>query len=369
MTKPVIRFAEWLLLCCMLFPQIGHAAATPPAAATKQTVLSLHGSINEKYAVHMQLTIKGDSITGSYYYDKHKQTIKLEGSVDSQHQVALTETDSSGQTTGDFEGWLIGNEFAGAWSDASDSHPKQFPFYLTASASFLTAKPSDWAGEWGMITPNQFMYSSVTIANPTSNAASIWVQNVSYGNNGAFDDKAAKLHGRLAYSHDDMGSILVLYLVPGKAIYVDPHPESTGGLGVYFTGQYPKGPAPVNFLSLKELGVLESDTQEAEFKKMTGSGYTDFLYAMGIVEVNKDLDNLQAKVVSGVLPGFYQEKESIVMYDRKSHYWAAVIELNRTIKDCEVDFYTNVPKTTKLPKTIEAWRQRFKSYPVVFKSK
>jgi hypothetical protein len=63
-----------------------------------------------------------------------------------------------------------------------------------------------------------------------------------------------------------------------------------------------------------------------------------------------------------LLRGLYTIMENIIMIDSSKNIWAAVIDDNK------IYYFTNrLDYKTKLPRTIENWRNRFKDYKVIYK--
>jgi len=83
---------------------------------------SLHfeGKINDKYAFAMSLLIKGNAVTGQYYYLSKQLPIKLKGKIEDGKDLELSEY-SGNVITGHFRGTLSDrNHFEGFWSKKED---------------------------------------------------------------------------------------------------------------------------------------------------------------------------------------------------------------------------------------------------------
>ena len=140
--------------------------------------------------------------------------------------------------------------------------------------------------------------------------------------------------------------------------------RSFGGVGVVFGGNYHQG-QPEAAASLKALGVLD-EAQEAELKRLAGNDYELFVNCFQLIAEDQDLDGLNATVRSGGVRGLFSEMEAIVMTAKPRKMWAAVIDAGSgTVK-----YYTNDPAwRSRLPKTIEQWREAFAEKKVVFPGK
>lgn len=89
------------------------------------------GLIDNQYPATMSIDINGNSVTGSYYYDKYKSPIPLAGEVSSNEDgdkiMTLTET-NNGEMTGQFIGTWNGDLFSGSWISADGEKELTFKF-------------------------------------------------------------------------------------------------------------------------------------------------------------------------------------------------------------------------------------------------
>lgn len=138
------------------------------------------------------------------------------------------------------------------------------------------------------------------------------------------------------------------------------------GMGVVYDGQYKnfakKNQNDQTTESMINVGVLSTDKQDSIFKTLVGDSYTLFVNSTQITSNDDDLDGFNAKVYSSGVRGLFTVMENIVMLDSSNNIWAAVIDDNKVYY-----FTTNKDNTSKLPKTINNWRQRFKEYPIIYK--
>ncbi len=112
-------------------PQANHPVGgeAPPVTQTKY----FKGSIGSALGLQMKLMRAGDTLTGSYFYQKIGTRIDLKGAVDKDGNFLLEEFDASGKSTGVFKGlWKTGDDGAvnliGNWSKPNDA--KQTAFSL-----------------------------------------------------------------------------------------------------------------------------------------------------------------------------------------------------------------------------------------------
>lgn len=93
--------------------------STAAGFAADAVNVKMVGSIDNRYAISMNYTQKGDQLTGSYKYATSKTSLKLKGNIDAAGVAALIESDEKGITTGTFSGKFAGGKrFVGTWTDA-----------------------------------------------------------------------------------------------------------------------------------------------------------------------------------------------------------------------------------------------------------
>ncbi len=75
--------------------------------------LSMTGTVS-RYPVKMELDLRGQEVTGFYYYTRqgNGHRLRLEGTADGSH-LRLKETDETGRTTGHFDGTIKNSTFSG----------------------------------------------------------------------------------------------------------------------------------------------------------------------------------------------------------------------------------------------------------------
>ncbi|MFP5211890.1 MAG: hypothetical protein ACLGPL_00785, partial [Acidobacteriota bacterium] len=102
--------------------------------------LSLTGTINQNLKVKMSLKVDGSSLSGSYFYERHKIDIRLDGSVDGEGNVTMKEYDAKGNQTGLFKGKFVSaQKIEGVWTKPDGSKP--MPFSLESDQSTATPPP------------------------------------------------------------------------------------------------------------------------------------------------------------------------------------------------------------------------------------
>lgn len=105
--------------------------------------------------------------------------------------------------------------------------------------------------------------------------------------------------------------------------------------------------------------IFENEKELIAFQKLIGPNYeklfTDLFYS-----TSEDKE-LNARVYTGSVTGFFNVIESIIIINSPNRIWAAAID-NEVVR-----YFTNVPDYySRLPKTIEEWRKGFLEKPVIF---
>lgn len=348
------------------------AAAAAQSPATNGLV-PMTGAINGNLPIHMSLKIdsKGN-VTGSYYYDKYKKTIKLSGSI-SGKQVYMTEFDAKGKETGYFQGWWIaGTGFNGVWSNPEST--RQLPveaLTVKAVTSFKVPTAAQWSGEWYMPSSSPFYGAYAEFSNVKSDKLTFSVDAFDGAHSGILEDESAVVRKRMAVYKEEDGSVVFFYLLNDKLYVTSPEPVYSAGANVTYTGEYTKGTPKETVYTLKGTGVFKTAAEDKAFRNVVGDDYDLFLYSMQLLDEPEDLDGLGARVVTGGVRGLFTITEAIIMYDKQGHYWAAALDIDEEDSPEElyasfVRFYTNVPNTTELPETIANWMEAFPDYEVVF---
>ncbi|MEK3879058.1 hypothetical protein [Paenibacillus sp. FSL M7-0420] len=348
------------------------AAASPAQSLATNGLVPLTGAINGNLPIHMSIKVEsGGKLTGSYYYDKYKKTIRLTGTVSGKY-ANMYEYDAKGKETGHFEGWWIpGTGFAGVWSNPDGT--RQLPveaLTATAAASAKVPAAADWSGEWYMESYSPFFGSYVEFSNVKSDKLVFSVDAYDGAHSGQLYEESAVVRKRMAVYKEEDGSVVFFYLLNGNLYVTSPSPVYSAGANVTYTGHYTRDPQETVY-TLRDTGVFKTAADDKAFRKLVGEDYDLFLYSMQLLNEPKDLDGKGAKVVEGGVRGLFTLTEAIIMYDKQGHFWAAALDSDEASDSDEVPetfvrFYTNVPGTSKLPKTIVQWMEPFSDYEVVY---
>ena len=224
-----------------------------------------------------------------------------------------------------------------------------------------------WLGDWerdskfdgGELNISKYAEDSITFK--------LFVQ--SGGHTGEMEGKAYVKGNTAYFQNSDDKQCKVTFQLSGDSIVVGTiNCADAGGIGVTFDGSYvnskvlPKSKKPTE----ETMTTMLTAEEDSIFKKLVGNSYQTFVSSSQLINDGDNLDmELQAKVMSAAVRGLFTSMENIIMIDSSKHIWAAVIE-----DSDKVMYYTNDKSyANKLPKTIDNWRQNFKEYPVIYKSK
>lgn len=115
MTKAIFRcFILLMLFCCL------------PCLAFIDKVCyerTFYGLIGDNLKIHMNLRIEDKKVTGDYFYDRIKEKIEIQGNVDDQNNITITESDGTGTISGKF---VSLDRIEGTWSDPNSTKKLSF---------------------------------------------------------------------------------------------------------------------------------------------------------------------------------------------------------------------------------------------------
>ena len=148
------KFCKTLYLCFVLGlivasePVVGRTVGI--ASPVKDSQSHFTGILGRSIAVQMDLTIRGDSVSGSYYYEKVGKLLNLSGSISQDGRITIDEVDENDKKTGTFKGQFARSQekFEGTWS--STDQKTHFPFRLSKVAEYVSLtknKEGCWSTE------------------------------------------------------------------------------------------------------------------------------------------------------------------------------------------------------------------------------
>jgi hypothetical protein len=212
------------------------------------------GAINRSIRIKMTLSQKGNSLSGSYYYEKVGKPITLSGSINGQ-QFTLKEYNESGNNTGTFSGrFVTPDTIEGSWSNADAS--KTYPFSLKAGGVTTrpqTSTPGSVDGKYERLDAKGRIEkdSGAELNVETQPDGMIRVEgdatlviNAKTGNVRTGEISAsAKLNGNHLNLEGDGGCQIKIVFGKGSLEVTEDNGQC-GGLGVSFIGSYKRTGAP-----------------------------------------------------------------------------------------------------------------------------
>ncbi len=317
----------------------------PENTAGDRNVIMLKGKIGE-LPVHMSLVITDGSVAGSYYYDNVGKELKLEGTVEAERMIAMSEYDEYGQLTGSFDGWYTrGIRISGTWTNAKTDGKLDF------SLNILGGVPANavWAGEWHRMT-GRFDSATLAIYNETKSGFSFQLDAFS-GVNMGFVDGQAEIEGKTArFKAQETDAELIFTLNDGLVEVMSGGDISYyAGMGVDFDGTYTKKSLPKETLLTQ--GYVFNQEQDDAFRDMTGEDYDLFLNTAHLGSEVEDQDGLGAEVYRWWVRGIAGYNVSIVMFLPDGGLCAAVFIPDNSV----VRIYTDADGISSVPMTILTW--------------
>jgi hypothetical protein len=333
------------------------AAAVTAAGDWAPVPICLRGTIGG-LPVHMTLQIKDGKITGSYYYDRIKEDLKLDGTIEENRYVKMKENDGSGAATGTFDGLYVpGISFTGSWTNAKTDETLDF------SLTVIGGIPKDavWAGEWRRADTGRFNSATLVIFNETKTDFEFQLDAFSGANMGFLDGKAPISGTSASYEDASTGAKLTFSLKDGL-ITLEANDAANGqaGAGVAFGGKFTKGELPED--TLLSLGYVPDKASDDAFRAMVGKDYELFLNTAMIRGEAEDLDGFGAEVYTWWVRGVAMTNASVVMFLPDGKLCAAVIDPDAGV----AKVYTNSGSVTSVPKTVRNWLDGFPGVPAEF---
>jgi hypothetical protein len=223
-----------------------------------------------------------------------------------------------------------------------------------------------WLGTWER---RQWSYGAtlkITGINKDSIVFSLQAFNGAHG--GELEGTAVvKENTALFYSSNENDTCVIEFRLIGDSTITIEHKKGScyAGMGVTYDGQYKNSKIlpEEKDETLLSLGIFQTEKEDSLFRSLVEDKYDAFVYSTQTTSEEEDLDSLHAKVYSSGVTGLYTIQENIIMVDSlNTTIWAAVLYQGKLY------YFTNGNSyKTKLPKTIDKWRQRFEEYPVVYK--
>jgi len=190
--------------------------------------LVMNGTMNGKIAIHMDITIAGSSVSGTYYYLKQKKPITLSGTFSSETKdLKLSEMDQD-KVTGYFEGELnAANVFFGTWSNPARNKSLSF---------VLGEEPPASATGWPLLGVYKSNNGVLYIGALATGSFGFYI-NAVYGQNLAEIDGRAIINGRKGDFKDTESDCRLVFTAISGGIKVE-EDKCSWGVGAYAAGEY-----------------------------------------------------------------------------------------------------------------------------------
>ena len=225
---------------------------------------------------------------------------------------------------------------------------------------------TNWLGRWKRNGWQNESTLEIKTINKDSIAFSISA--ISGGHMGDLEGTAVVRKNIATYlSAEDGDTCLIVFTLSGDSVITIDQKQGFcfAGMGVQYSGKYINEKLPSakeQAETLLSLEILDTPYQDSLFRTLVGEHYDLFVNSTQLSSETEDLDSLHARVTASGVRGLFTSMENIIMIGDENTICAAVIDGN------EVLYFTNNPAyKNKLPRTIEAWRERFKDYDVIYK--
>ena len=217
------------------------------------------------------------------------------------------------------------------------------------------------AGEWDRVGGSPHAPGTLRITKVSPAAFEFALFAMAGMNMGEIEGSAAAKAADAVYRDPESGCEVRFRRTERRVSVATRNCMSMGGMGVTFEGDYGRGEPPAPSPTLSELEILAPGVTEQAFAALVGKDVELFVSTFSMFGSLEDLDRFGAKVMGGFVRGFPGEREAIVMSRSDGRIYAAVIDGD------VVKYFSNDPAfRTKLPDTIERWRQDFADLKVVF---
>jgi len=232
----------------------------------------------------------------------------------------------------------------------------------------IAAEPASntWLGTWER---NSWQNESTLEIKTIKNDSIVFsISAVNGGNSGGVDGIAFVKKNVATYLNTEDGDTCqILFILIGDSVISVEQQKGFcyAGMGVEYSGTY-KNTRFIHHtkqtLTLLDLQIFDTEEQDSIFKELVGTNYDLFVNSTQLTSNPDDLDSLHATIHASGVRGMYTFMANIVMIDQANTIWAAAIHDNQVFYFTNSESYKN-----KLPKTIDAWRDAFKDYEVIYK--
>jgi hypothetical protein len=322
------------------------------------------GSVGEA-GIHMSLSYQDGNLTGSYYYDKYKTKININGFIDNIYLDYTSfrlweDTDQEGQ----FIALFINQDLImGCWKNET----KVYPMYLIRSGAAINPPKAagkdlmELEGEWYGKNANYFSGSELTIR--------ALFEDLLYFDLNAFNGTATgSLDGFMFYKEGTAGVAFRDHI-----IWNDPASEHVSfeirkkddelslisnqydyccGLGVAFDHVYSREEGKHSMPSATEVGITANKEEEELFSQIVH--YRDYAFIQNTQSVMYEDILLDGRAVRAGASMFRGAAGMCYYINGRELMYAAVYE------DGVIQYYTNDPKySDHMPRPMAEWAESF----------
>jgi hypothetical protein len=224
-----------------------------PALSQSSGEREFVGTINKTLRVRIKLSQSGQSLSGSYVYERIGKSIRLNGAMTDKKEFYLNEVDEHGSQTGKFEGKFVSKDWIeGTWSSTSPKKEMPFSAWAMEGKQIPTANAHDQvSGEYRRVDQRgRFDRDSSVLdiwlledGELRVKGYSSWVGNARTGNvNVGEVDGIFELHdSKLFFRYGDVDDECRFTITFGAdSLTVTDDNLKCGGVNVSFDGKYRK---------------------------------------------------------------------------------------------------------------------------------
>ncbi len=329
-----------------------------------------NGTIDGKLNIEMVLVNWGDGfLSGRFWYTDKGKAIELSGELKPEDNSFDIAEFKDGKVGAKFTGTLSNHDtLSGTW--ASSDGKRNLPFILFYSPS--TTDEANWTGNWHL---NQVWDGGwLMVGNVSLDSFDFALSVVRGSHVGTLEGRAARKADKAIFkqkTYEDQPCELHFECFADHIQVEQPSSNLACGFGAraHADGRFEKA----KIIRKSELTIGEGDddvfpnqTIHDEFRRLVGDKMYE-LFAFNMQVKERTTNQRGEKVISGAVPGLFTTNEAIIIYNQSNIIWAATLDFKDGSDEPFLHHFTNdAAAKKKLHPDIEAWRERFKTYKVVF---
>lgn len=314
--------------------------------------------------IHAKINVSQDKVSGVYYYDEYKTSIKLEGYIDDFIEMKDYRTVYLSEDT-DVKGKIIGifrtdDYIQGCWM----KDDVIYPMYLIREGANIAAPKQPGAnskkfeGSWTGKESGYFAGSQADIKVLFDDlifynlSAFNGIHTGALSSFGIIENNVAKtvFKDKPYYLKDE--NVVFEFRIQNDLLLLNSNDYSFYcGMGVEFGSEYVKGGIDIKMPTALEVGIVETKEQDELFKKLVGDKYSDFImYTSHVFYSELTWNGEKVKAGESYLRGYSGCCWYIIS---KEHIYAAIIG------DDGIYYYTNDKNyADRIPEPMAEWASR-----------